>query len=238
MGSIRVGGNVKPIVVKDGIDKWETTLRKEIEQGIGQGEKVVVAIYDADGNPVTGFIGNRGDEYVNISRRSMKVPDATFTILHTNDTFGGTMPLSELKVFSKSAWNKMDATTKQGMLYSIQADKVDKNGRNYTDAELAQNKKKLESWVNSKSSILNKNFKRSYDKTLKDAMTPLKSGPNKGMVKITVDGKTVYRKPMTEKQANAFALRKSFKMLENTYSKNLKDLGFTYKAKKGVKLGG
>jgi len=228
MGGIVVGGNVKHLVVtgKPTIDEWELRAKDETkEKGFGQGRVETLAIFDKDGNFMQAYEGDRHS--VNIDPKILNAKEtegASVTHLHPNNALGGTLSLTDLKTFAQSNWKELRATTKQGQLYSIVA------------SENAD-REKLAKWVNSKKSILEKNFNKSYDRALKAATTPLKSGPHKGMVKL-VDGSTgkvTYRPPMTPKQAYAYARQYSVGMFDRTYSKNLEKIGFKYVATKAGK---
>lgn len=227
MGGIKIGGNVKHLAVdtdKTTLSNWEARTKKEAE-GIGGGKVETAALFDKNGKAIDAYIGDA--HQVNIDPKKLNNPEtegATFTHLHPNNALGGTLSLQDLKVFAKSNWGEMRATSKQGQLYSIKANPN-------ADREA------LLKWVNSKSKILNKNFRASYDRALKAATTPLKSGPHKGEVKLVdrTTGRTVYRKPMTPQQAYSYARQYSVGLFDRTYGKNLKKMGFDYIATKAGK---
>ena len=203
--------------IKGDVGEWENTLRKgettlDVEHG---------ALFDADGNPIVGYGGDK--HTTPVDNRVLTVPDGLFTHYHPDKAFGGTLSMADLKVFAQSKLSELRAVTSQGYLYSIKAGK---------DVDRA----KLEKWVNKNQKLAQKNFEASYKSALKKATTPLKSGPNKGKVKLTnpSTGKTIYRKPMTPKQAENFARKYSVQMFDRMYKKNLSKLGVKYTATKKI----
>ena len=195
----------------------------DFENRFRQGEGVNVehgALYDANGEPIIGYGGTR--HATPIDERVLNMPGGTFSHFHPDKAFGGTLSLADLNVFAKSQLGELRAVSKQGQLYSIKA------GQNADRAGLAK-------WVKRVEPIAKKNFRNSYEKALKVAQTPLKSGPHKGQIKITnpTTGKSVYRQPMTDKQAQNFARQYSVGAFERMYKKNLAKFGVEYKATKG-----
>ena len=210
--------NYEPIT--GGMADWEGSIRRgDINPDIEH-----AAYFDKNGNPVIGF---RGDEHsVGVDRKHIfDVPGGTMTHYHPNKDFGGTLSMQDLWLFAKSVWDEMRAVTSQGYAYSVKATpKLDRQ--------------KLESWVNSRKKLMQKNFNRAYASAIRQATTPLKSGPNKGKVKLVnhTTGKVTYRKPMTDAQATKYARTYTTNMYDAMYKKHLKKLGVTYtKAKrKGI----
>ena len=195
----------------------------DFENRFRQGEGADVehgALYDANGEPIVGYLGTRHN--TPIDERVLNMPGGTFSHFHPDKAFGGTLSLADLSVFAKSQLNEMRAVAKQGQLYTLKAnDNVDRAG--------------LAKWVKRVEPIAVKNFNNSYKKALKAAVTPLKSGPHKGQIKITnpTTGKAIYRQPMTAKQAQNFARQYSVGAFERMYKKNLAKFGVEYKATKG-----
>ena len=193
---------------EDGLRKGEVSL--DVEHG---------ALYDKDGNPIVGYQGN--EHSIPVDERLLQVQGGTFTHFHPDKDFGGTLSMADLRTFSKSQLNELRAVSGQGYLYSVKAtENLDRD--------------KLEKWVNKNQKLAQKNLNAAYESALKKAVTPLKSGPHKGKVKLTSPstGKVIYRNPMTPKQAVAFARRYSVQMFDKMYKKNLSKLGLTYTATK------
>ena len=203
--------------ITGGVKDFEDTLRKgEVNPDVEHG-----ALYDADGNPIVGYLGE--EHTTPVDNRVLEVENGSFTHYHPDKNFGGTLSMSDLKVFAESKLDSLRAVTSQGYLYSINAtDKLDRD--------------KLMKWVNKNQKLAQKNFEASYKSALKKAVTPLKSGPHKGKIKLTnpTTGKVVYRNPMTPKQAESFARKYSVQMFDRMYKKNLKKLGVDYKATKKI----
>lgn len=191
---------------------WESAIRRgDVSPNIEH-----AAYFDKNGNPVVGFWGDENS--VGIDRKHIfDVPGGTMTHYHPDKDFGGTLSMQDLWVFAKSGWDEMRAVTSQGYAYSI---KTTPN----TD------KKKLEQWVKSKKKLMQRNFNRAYAAAFRQATTPLKSGPNKGKVKLVnhTTGKVTYRKPMTKQQAAKYVRTYVTNMYDAMYRKNLKQFGVTY----------
>lgn len=213
---------VQHLPITETMREWEVRTQREARQGVGQGEVETGALFDRNGRPIDAYLGTRHS--VAIDPTKVNVPEtegATFTHLHPDSGFGGSLSLTDLKTFSRTNWGELRATTKQGQLYSIKAGQnADREG--------------LRKWVNSNQRILNRNFRNSYYSSLKRATTVLKSGPHKGQVKlISPTGKVTYRAPMNAEQADRYARQYSVGMFERTYKKNLAKYGFTYTSTKG-----
>jgi len=177
------------------------------------------ALYDAQGNPIVGYRGQAHS--VAVDRRVLETPDATFTHLHPDKNFGGTLSMQDLKVFARSNLRELRAASQQGQLYSIRANaNVDRAG--------------LAKWIRSNQKLAQRNFNRSYESALKQATTPLKSGPHKGQIKLVnrTTGKVTYRQPMTNEQAVRYARAYSVGMFDRMYSRALSRFGVTYTATK------
>lgn len=237
MGGIRASKNPNRLPISGNIRQWERRTLNEINQGPEEGRVEVAAMFDTSGNPIDAYVGDRHS--VSFDVRKLNAPEtegATFTHMHPNSNFGGTLSLQDLKVFARSNWGEMRAYTKQGQLYSIKANEnVDREG--------------LKKWLNSKESIIKKNFAQSYEKALNDAQKTLKSGPNAGKVKI-IDKvtkrtdkngkertKIIYKyvKPMTDAQAAAYARQVSVGSIERAYRNGLAQFGVTFTKTKGGK---
>ena len=207
--------NFEPITGDMG--DWESALRRgDVNPNIEH-----AAYFDKNGNPVIGF---EGDEHsVGIDRKHIfDVPGGTMTHYHPDKDFGGTLSMQDLWLFAKSGWDEMRAVTSQGYAYSVKAN-------------AKTNKKGLEKWVNSKKKLMQRNFNRAYAASIRQATTPLKSGPNKGKVKLVnhTTGKVTYRKPMTKAQATKYARTYATNMFDASFKKNLKKFGVKYdKAKR------
>lgn len=178
------------------------------------------ALFDANGEPIVGYQGDRHS--VALDQRVMQNEGGTLSHFHPDSAFGGTLSMQDLKTFSQSQLGEMRAVSRQGQLYSIKA------GQN-------ADRKGLAKWVKRVEPIAKKNFRNSYEKARKAAQTPLKSGPHKGMVKLTnpSTGKSVYRQPMTNKQAMNYARQYSVGAFERMYKKNLAKFGVNYTSTKG-----
>ena len=215
--------NLEPI--RGGINEWENATRRGAESNIEHG-----ALYDRNGNPVIGYKGDRHS--VAIDRRVLNTPGATFTHIHPDKSFGGTLSMQDLKVFARSNLKELRAVSSQGQLYSIRANEnIDRKG--------------LAKWVKSNQKIAQKNFEQSYDRALREATTPLKTGPHKGQVRLTSrqtvrdeNGnrkevrKVVYRAPMTRQQAVNYARTYSVGVFDRMYGKALSKYGVNYTATK------
>lgn len=211
-GILKVGGTVRPLPITQGLKDWEIRNLKRnetVERG---------ALFDANGNPLGAWLGD--EHSTSIPHKILEAEGATFTHNHPNDKFGGTFSFTDLKTFADSKWKEIRATSEQGQLYSLIA------GPN-------ADKAKLKSWVKSRENIIDRAAKSAYDKALKSATTPLKSGPHKGEVKIgsKATGYT-YRQPMTPAQADKYARQFAVGILDRSYEKNLKRFGFNYIATK------
>lgn len=178
------------------------------------------ALFSDNGEPIVGYQGDRHS--VPLDQRVLNNPGATLSHFHPDTAFGGTLSMQDLKLFAKSQLGEMRAVSRQGQLYSIKAN---------ADVD----RKALDKWVKRVEPIAKKNFRNSYDRARKAAQTPLKSGPHKGMVKLTnpSTGKSVYREPMTNKQAMNYARQYSVGAFERMYKKNLAKFGVTYTSTKG-----
>ena len=193
------------------------------------------ALYAENGEPIVGYKGD--EDSTPIDRRVLNTPNGTFSHFHPDENFGGTLSLADLKVFAKSQLGELRAVAPQGQLYTIKA------GNNIDRQALGK-------WVNRVEPIAVKNFRNSYKTALKQATTPLKSGPHKGQIKLTtrktvtdangnkrVVSQNVYRQPMTAKQADNYARRYSLGAFERMYKKNLSKFGVTYSVTKGGRAG-
>lgn len=209
------GGDVQREPLKGTISEWENPLRRrEVEPNIEHG-----ALYDENGKPIVGYKGERHS--VAVDRRVLDVPNATFTHYHPDKSFGGTLSMQDLKVFSRSNLRELRAVSGQGQLYSIRAGaNVDRQG--------------LAKWIQSNQKLAQKNFNNSYKSALKQATTPLKSGPHKGEIKLVnrITGKVTYRQPMTQQQAVNYARAYSVGMFDRMYGKALSRYGVTYTSTK------
>ena len=220
------GSGIQREPIKGTISQWENPLRRrEVEPNIEHG-----ALYDENGKPIIGYKGERHS--VAVDRRVLDTPNATFTHYHPDKSFGGTLSMQDLKVFSRSNLRELRAVSGQGQLYSIRANgNVDREG--------------LRKWINSNQKMAQKNFNQAYSRALKEATTPLKSGPHKGEVKLTTrrtvrgeDGQrrevrtVTYRKPMTQQQAINYARATSVGMFDRMYGKALSRYGVTYTSTK------
>ena len=203
--------------ITGGVNDFENVIRTgKVKADIEHG-----ALYDKDGNPIIGYSGEK--HFVPVDSRVLKTVDGSFTHYHPDKAFGGTLSMADLSVFAKSKLSELRAVTSQGYLYSVQAT---------PDLD----RTKLSKWINKNQKLAKKNFDASYRSALKKATTPLKSGPNKGKVKLTnpATGKTIYRKPMTPKQAENFARKYSVQMFDRMYKKHLAKLGIKYTATKKI----
>ena len=230
MGSVGIvavsgsSGELRHLPIQGTLREWEVRTQREAREGIGNGEVETGALFDRNGRPIDAYLGDRHSVRIDVAKlNTPETEGATFTHLHPDSGFGGTLSLTDLKTFSRTNWGELRATSKQGQLYSIRANaNADREG--------------LRKWVNSHEKVLNKNFKNSYESSLKRAVTPLKSGPHKGQVKLeSPSGKVTYRAPMTPEQADRYARTYSVGMFERTYKKNLAKFGFTYTSTKGGK---
>lgn len=227
---ILIGGDVERFPLAGTnltLDKAEYRQGKEFEQNdlikslSDGGTKEYGVLLDADGVPYMAYKGEEhsvhiGDEVLNSG--------GTFTHYHPDKDFGGTLSIQDLKVFAKSNLKELRAFSKQGQMYSVKAGpNADREG--------------LLRWAKMSGKLQQQNLNKSYAAALKAATTPLKSGPNKGKIKIKNPrtGKTVYREPMTDKQAQAFARQWSVGSYDRMYKKNLEKYGFTYTATKAGK---
>jgi len=215
-------GKVKPLPITGRMSQWETRTARDAAKGPKKGRVEVAAIYDKDGNPVGAYQGERHS--VSMPDRALQVPGGTLTHLHPNDYFGGTLSITDLKTFSKSQLAEVRAYSKQGQIYSL------REGAN-------ADKKALLNWARRNEKMIQSNFNRSYESALKQATTPLKSGPHKGQIKLVNKrtGKVTYRQPMTPAQADKYARTYSVGMLDRTYRKNLEKFGFNYTSTKAGK---
>lgn len=221
MGGIVASKDANRLPITQGLREWEARSRREAERGVGQGKVETAAIFDSNGNPVTAYLGDRHS--VAFEPRMLNVQGATFTHLHPDNNFGGTLSLQDLKVFARSQWSELRASSKQGQLYSIKA------GNNV-------NREGLRKWINSNEKLLQKNFSNSYKSALKNATTVLKSGPNKGKVKLNQPNGTVkYVNPMTKEQVASYARQYSVGLFDRAYRKNLAKFGITYTSTKAGK---
>ena len=209
-GIVVSSGRVRLEPITGGVSGWENTFRRgENEPNIEHG-----ALFDKDGNPVIGYKGDRHS--VAIDQRVLQ-SDGTFTHYHPDKSFGGTLSMQDLRVFARSNLNELRAVSSQGQLYSIKANgNVDRAG--------------LTRWVNKNQKLAQRNFARSYESALKQATTPLKSGPHKGQIKLTnsTTGKVTYRAPMTQQQAVNYARTYSVGMFDRMYRKALDKYGVSY----------
>lgn len=222
---MQVGGKVTHLPIQESIRQWEARSLKEAQQGVGHGKVETGALFDKNGKPIDAYLGERHS--VNIDPSKLNAPEtegATFTHLHPDDRFGGTLSMTDIHTFAQSNWGELRATSKQGQMYSIKA------------TENA-NREGLQKWAQSKAKLYQKNFDKSYKSSLKRAKTVLKSGPHKGQIKLTdpKTGKVTYRPPMTAAQADKYARTFATGMLDRTYAKNLEKFGFKYTKTKGGK---
>ena len=208
-------GDIKREPITGTVSQWENSLRRgELSPDIEHG-----ALFDANGQPIVGYQGERHS--VAVDRRVLDMPGATFTHFHPDQSFGGTLSMQDLKVFARSNLGELRAVTNQGQLYSIKAgSNVDRQG--------------LAKWVQANQRLAQRNFESSYRSALKQATTPLKTGPHKGEVKLVnrTTGKVTYRKPMTPQQAVNYARTYSVGMFDRMYGKALSRYGVTYTATK------
>jgi len=222
-------GSVKhlPITGEGGIDSWEARMKGEAAKMPGQGKVEYGILFDSNGQAIDGYLGNEHSVLTDKKvwgKEGEGVKDGIFTHFHPDNDFGGTLSMQDLAVYADSDLKEIRAFSQQGQLYSVKA------GPN-------ADKKKLASWVKKNKKLQQKNFEKSYESALKAATTPLKSGPHKGQVKLVNrnTGKTVYRDPMTDKQAQAYARAYSVGSYDRMYKKNLEKYGFTYTATKAGK---
>jgi len=211
---ILVGGDVKREPLIGAVGDFENYIREG-----GKGDVEHGALYDANGEPIIGYVGDA--DSVNVDDRVLNLQDGSFTHYHPDKDFGGTLSMQDLKVFADSQLKELRAVTSQGYLYKITANKnIDRDG--------------LRKWVNKNQKLAQKNFESAYRSALKAAVTPLKSGPNKGKVKLVnkKTGKATYRKPLTPKQAVAYARKYSVQMFDRMYNKALSKYGLKYTATK------
>lgn len=210
----RTPGSVKREPISNNISAWENALRRgDVNPDIEHG-----ALFDKNGNPIVGYQGDRHS--VPVEARVLQ-SDGTFTHFHPDRSFGGTLSMQDLKVFARSNLSELRAVSGQGQLYSIKAgDNVDRQG--------------LARWVRSNQRLAQQNFESSYRSALKQATTPLKSGPHKGEIKLVNrnTGKVTYRKPMTPQQAMNYARAYSVGMFDRMYGKALSRYGVTYTSTK------
>ena len=234
---VYVGGNVKHLPISEDIRAWEARSLKEAQEGVGHGKVETGALFDKNGNPIDAYLGT--EHSVAIDPKKLNAPEtegATFTHLHPDDSFGGSLSITDIHTFARSNWGQLRATSKQGQVYSITAtENADREG--------------LRKWAQSKAKLYQKNFNNAYDSALKQATTPLKSGAHKGKVKLvtrtnvtdpkTGERKTVkkvtYRDPMTPAQADKYARTYAVGMFDRTLAKNLEKFGFKYVKTKGGK---
>ena len=212
---IVIGGEVKMQPITGKIGDFENTLRKnELLKNNEYG-----ALYNENGEPIIGYIGDKHS--VNVDSRVLNSENGSFTHYHPDKDFGGTLSMQDLKVFAMSKLKELRAVSSQGYLYKIESGKnVDRAG--------------LKKWVSKNQSLAQKNFESAHKAALKAAVTPLKSGPHKGKVKLVnkKTGKAVYRNPMTPEQAAKYARKYSVQMFDRMYSKALKKFGVKYTATK------
>ena len=181
-------------------------------------------IFDKNGTALAGFTGGSGS--VSIRGNTLQYEGAEGYHNHPG-SFGGTLSLTDLKTFSQSKWSSITAVDAQGRQYTVKA------GAN-------ANREGLRKWATNQGRVLERNIQNSYKKTVTQATTPLKSGPHKGMAKISVtkrnaNGKTVtktsYIKPMTPAQADKLGRQVATGMFDRAYKKNIAKFGFTYTKK-------
>lgn len=217
---VHASNDVRRLPIEQGLREWEARSRREAERGVGEGKVETAAIFDNDGNPITAYLGDRHS--VGFEPKMLNVEGATFTHLHPDNNFGGTLSLQDLKVMARSKWSELRATSKQGQLYSIKAN-------------ANANREGLRKWINSNEKLLQKNFRNSAESAYRNATTPLKSGPNKGKVKLNLPNGTVkYVEPMTKQQARAYARQYSVGLFERAYRKNLSKFGFEFTKTKSL----
>lgn len=215
---VKESGEVNFEPITSSVSAWESGIRNnEVQANIEHG-----ALFDSNGNPIIGY---RGDEHsVAVDNRVLNLTDGSFTHYHPDKTFGGTLSMADLGVFAKSQLKELRAVSNSGQLYAVRAgENVDREG--------------LAKWVRTNNALSQKNFERSYRSALKQATTPLKSGPHKGQVKLVnrTTGKVVYRDPMTKAQAVRYARQYSTGMFDRMYQKALSKYGVTYVATKAGK---
>ena len=228
MGSIGEGlrlGNATHLPITEGLKNWESRSRREMEQGVGNGKVETAALFDKNGKPIDAYLGE--EHTVGIDPKKLNAPEtegAVMTHTHPDDRFGGSLSMTDIRLFAQSNWGEIRATSKQGQLYSLKAGpNADREG--------------LRKWAQSKTKLYQKNFNNSYKQSLKRATTVLKSGPHKGQIKLTdpKTGKATYRAPMTPEQADRYARAYAVGMFDRTYAKNLAKFGFIYTSTKGGK---
>lgn len=215
---ILLGGPFQQIPVRGNLGENESYTRG------GADSKTESAIFfNAQGEPITGFAGD--EHSVHIDPRYLQTPGGVMTHNHPDNDFGGTLSMQDLKVFANSQLGEIRAISEQGNVYSLKA------GPNADRAGLAR-------WVKAEQKLMQRNFQRSYDSAYRQATTPLKSGPNKGKVKLVNrrTGKVTYREPMTEAQAVRFARQYSVGAFDRMYKKNLGQFGFTYTSTKAKNI--
>lgn len=188
---------------------------KNWTEGFGRKGKEKAVLFTNSGEPIVGIYG-RSSGGMSVPGRYLQDGNI-LSHTHPDKNFGGTLSLTDLKTFAKTGLSEIRASDYQGYTYSVKA------GPN-------ADKDRLSKWVNSKSAILLKNFRNNYSKSIKRATTPLKSGPNKGKVKLPNANGTgyVYRNPMSKEQAVAYARKSSVNTFDKAYKNALQTMGFTY----------
>lgn len=193
--------------------QWEVESKQDVHG------YETAAVFDSDGKPIDAFTSH--DQHsVAIPESVLNMQGANVTHTHPNPSFGGTLSMTDVRTFAQSEWNSISAISKQGFIYRLSV------GSN-------ANKKGLLNWTKKTGKLLQKNFNKSYEAALKRATTPLKSGANKGKVKIMhPDGKAEYRNPMTPKQAASYARQYATGMYDRAYKKGVEQFGFKYEKTK------
>ena len=205
---------IKREPIKGTMSQWENSIRR----GDTSANVEHAAIYDENGEPIVGF---KGDRHSVALGQEVNTPNATLTHYHPDKSFGGTLSMQDLKVFATTDLKEMRAVSSQGQLYSIKANaNVDRKG--------------LAKWIRANQKLAQRNFNSSYKSALKQATTPLKSGPHKGQIKLVnrVTGKVTYREPMTKQQAINYARTYAVGMFDRMYGKALSRYGIDYTATK------
>ena len=228
MGGITFSRNSKQFPISDELKNNDVAIRREIKKHPELNVDKVGLLFDKNGNPIVGFYGEKGNtmstSQINVDPKYKNVEGAIFSQTYTDNLFGGTVTPHDLEQLARSKWGGINTSSKQGQMYSVVAgENADRQG--------------LLNFLKSKRKLLNKNFNASFKRSYKSAITPLKSGPNKGKVRLvdSTTGKSVYRDPLTKQQALRYARQYATGLYDRTWEKNLKKFGFTYNATKAGK---
>lgn len=205
--------NFEPI--RGTLQEWESYTRQGNDSQVEH-----AALFSANGEPIVGYGGDEHSVAVD-KQHITNSQGGILTHIHPNNDFGGTLSMQDVWLFANSDLSELRAVSEQGQVYSIKAN-------NNLDRD------KLKKWVNTNKKLMQKNFVSSYKSALKQATTPLKSGPHKGQIKLVNrrTGKVVYRQPMTPEQAARYARQYSVGAFDRMYKKNLSKFGVTYTSTK------